>query len=76
MLYPSSGLHIFAPEPVAEQGYGGKHANCGCSNQFFPINCKETKNVAKEIVLWARENEKSSAELTVGRRGSGVALVS
>jgi hypothetical protein len=43
---------------------------------FTPINCKETKNVAKEIVLWARENEKSSAELTVGRRGSGVALVS
>ena len=32
--------------------------------------------MAKEIVLWARENEKSSAELTVGRRGSGVALVS
>jgi hypothetical protein len=30
--------------------------------------------VAKEIVLWARENEKSNAE--VGRRGSGVALVS
>ena len=31
--------------------------------------------MAKEIVLWARENEKSSAELTVRRRGSGIAQV-
>ena len=32
--------------------------------------------MAKEIALWAPENEKSGAELTVGRRSSGVALVS
>ena len=38
-----------------------------------PINCKETKYVAKEIALWAPENGNNlSAELTVGRRSSGV----